>query len=147
MKQVVVAIIQRPEDSKYLFVSSKRDYGIYTGCFYPPGGKMENGESEEMALKRELKQEFSLDFIPLEKITESPGDVTDQITYWWRCILAPGQKLSDMKVENRSDSTGVSEVKFLSREEMKQVPLWPATELFFQNFVDENFCINKEKEF
>lgn len=147
MKQVVAAIIQRPQDGKYLLVNSKRDYGIYTGCFYPPGGKMEIGEDEEMALKRELKQELGLDFIPLKRITESPGDVKDQITYWWRCVLAPGQKLSDMKIENKPDSTGVSEVRFLSREEMKQIPLWPATELFFQNFTDENFYINKEKRF
>ena len=56
-----MAIIQRPEDGKYLLVSSKNDWGKFTGYLYPPGGKIEDGETKETALKRELRETWPRD--------------------------------------------------------------------------------------
>lgn len=128
MKQVVVAVIRRPEDGKYLLVSSKRDWGEFTGYLYPPGGKIENDETKEAALKRELREELSLDVEPLREIAETPGDV-EQVTYWWECRVKPGREMII--------SDELREVGFFSREEMQQRNVWPATEAFFREYIDK----------
>lgn len=128
MKQVVVAVIRRPEDGKYLLVSSKKEWGEFTGYLYPPGGKIEDDETKEAALKRELREELSLDVEPLREIAETPGDV-EQVTYWWECRVKPGQEMII--------SDELSEVGFFSREEMQERNLWPATETFFREYIDK----------
>lgn len=50
MKEVVVGIIPRDipsENNEYLLMSSKRDFGEYTGLYYPPGGHLEMSEDEK----------------------------------------------------------------------------------------------------
>lgn len=51
---VVAAILQK--DDKILI--AKRNYGQFKGLFEFPGGKIEEGESKEEALKREINEEF-----------------------------------------------------------------------------------------
>ena len=130
MKKVIVGIILR-ENSKskkeYLLVSSKKDFGQYTGYYYPPGGHMEAGESKQEALKREIREELGIDVEPLEEITETKADVKDQITYWWSCKM-----LSD---NIRIASGEIADAAFFSREEMDKIQVWPATKSFFNNFV------------
>ena len=53
--EVVAAIIK--ENEKY--VATQRGYGEYKGWWEFPGGKIENGESKEEALKREIREELA----------------------------------------------------------------------------------------
>ena len=55
--EVVAAIIQR--DGTY-FVT-QRGYGEFEGMWEFPGGKIEPGESREVALKREIQEELGVD--------------------------------------------------------------------------------------
>ena len=55
--EVVAAIIQR--DGTY-FVT-QRGYGEFEGMWEFPGGKIEPGESREVALKREIQEELGAD--------------------------------------------------------------------------------------
>ena len=82
MSKVVVGIIVKEDQEKsYLLVSSKTDFGEYTGLYYPPGGHVEVGESEEEALKREIKEELGLEIIKSKKVTdEIESDIKDQET-------------------------------------------------------------------
>ncbi|WP_242120903.1 (deoxy)nucleoside triphosphate pyrophosphohydrolase [Aestuariivivens sediminicola] len=58
MIKVVCGIIV---DSNKIFVC-RRKSGIYLGGYWEfPGGKVENGESEKDALKRELKEELEME--------------------------------------------------------------------------------------
>ena len=59
MKQieVVAAIIQR--DGAYF--ATQRGYGEFEGMWEFPGGKIEPGESREVALKREIQEELGID--------------------------------------------------------------------------------------
>ena len=61
MKQieVVAAIIQR--DGAYF--ASQRGYGEFEGMWEFPGGKIEPGESHEVALKREIQEELGVDIV------------------------------------------------------------------------------------
>ena len=54
--QVVAAIIQR--DNQVL--ATQRGYGDLKNGWEFPGGKIESGETEEQALKREIKEELNM---------------------------------------------------------------------------------------
>ena len=58
MKQieVVAAIIQR--DGAYF--ATQRGYGEFEGMWEFPGGKIEEGETAEFALKREIQEELGI---------------------------------------------------------------------------------------
>ena len=57
--EVVAAIIQR--DGAYF--ATQRGYGEFEGMWEFPGGKIEPGESCEIALKREIQEELGVDII------------------------------------------------------------------------------------
>ena len=55
--EVVAAILQR--DGAYF--ATQRGYGEFEGMWEFPGGKIEPGESREVALKREIQEELGID--------------------------------------------------------------------------------------
>lgn len=55
--EVVAAIIQR--DGAYF--ATQRGYGEFEGMWEFPGGKIEEGENTEFALKREIQEELGID--------------------------------------------------------------------------------------
>ena len=57
--EVVAAIIQR--DGAYF--ATQRGYGEFEGMWEFPGGKIESGESREIALRREIQEELGVDII------------------------------------------------------------------------------------
>ncbi len=136
-KRVVVGIISRKRnttnETEYLLVSSKRNFGPYTGFYYPPGGHLEEGEKEREALARELRQElgesFATQIILLRKISESPGDVKDQITIWWECSLSRDENNIQIKTDE------LHEVVWMTCSEIESsAKIWPATRLFFESY-------------
>lgn len=131
MKHVVVGLISRAndkEESEYLLVSVvKSSFGEYSGAYYPPGGHLEAGESEQQALSRELKEELNLQVLPDAKIAETPGDVKDQITHWWRCKIIGG--------ELKHNTDELTDARFFTEEEIKSLRLWPATKKFFEDYI------------
>lgn len=130
MKQVAVGLLSRVRQDgrpEYLLVRSKKDFGEFTDAWYPPGGHIEEGEDEKMALTREIKEELGMDVTPVEKIAESPGDVPNQVTHWWKCQLLT----ADFTV----DQSEIDEARWFTGEEMKEAKLWPATEAFFESHI------------
>ncbi len=136
MKRVAVAVIQHPENGRFLLVSSTSAYGEFTGFLYPPGGKIEEGETKQDALRRELREELGLEIEPIREIAETPGDVEGQITYWWECRVISGE----LKKSEELDNAG-----WFLREEMRELNIWPATEAFFKEYIDVSRVV-KEKE-
>ena len=55
--EVVAAILHR--DGAYF--ATQRGYGEFEGLWEFPGGKIEPGESREVALKREIQEELGVD--------------------------------------------------------------------------------------
>src|SRR3972149_3881630 len=71
MKRVAVAVIRHPETGKFLLVSSTKDFGEFTGFFYPPGGTVEPGEEEENTIRREMLEDLNLVVEPVRRIAQT----------------------------------------------------------------------------
>lgn len=132
---MAVAIIKRPEDDRYLLVSSAKDFGEFSGFLYPPGGKMEEGETVEETLKRELLEELGLTIEPIRQIAKTPGDIEGQETYWWECNIVRGEIVK---------SEEIAEVGYFSKQEIEELSVWPATKAFFRDYIDIP-AIHKER--
>lgn len=57
------------------------DEGIYAQFYFTPGGKIEEGESEEMALRRELREELSVEIKNFKKYFEYTAKLQDAEEY------------------------------------------------------------------
>lgn len=67
MKRIeVVAAIIRKRDKIFI---TRRGYGEFLGMWEFPGGKIEEGETQENALIREIKEELELDINNLKYFT------------------------------------------------------------------------------
>ena len=130
MKYVVVGICSRQKsngEEEYLLVRTSADYGRCQGFFQPVGGRMEEGEMEEEALKREIKEELGVDVTSCIKIVETEADVEGYRVGWWKCDLS-----SDRFVLQKDE---IIEASFLTEEEFDRADVWPATRRFFNEFI------------
>ncbi|MBE6051858.1 MAG: (deoxy)nucleoside triphosphate pyrophosphohydrolase [Clostridium sp.] len=71
--EVVAAIIKKEEK---IFIT-KRGYGEFIDMWEFPGGKIEQGESREEALKREIKEELELEIKDLDYLTTIDYDYSN----------------------------------------------------------------------
>ena len=86
--EVVAAIIQR--DGAYF--ATQRGYGEFEGMWEFPGGKIEPGESREVALKREIQEELGVD-IAIENLlctTEYDYPSFHLTMHCYLCSIASG---------------------------------------------------------
>lgn len=128
MKKVVVGVVSRQSDSgetEYLLVSSAKDFGKYTGYYYPPGGHVEEGEDIEQALLREIEEELSLKAHIVRHVAITPGDVPDQETHWYECTVE-----GDMKIDPE-----LQDARYFTRAEIEDGKIWPATQSVFRDYI------------
>lgn len=124
-----MAIISRKNSQgqpEYLLISAKKDFGQFTGFFYPPGGHVEEGESDSEAVSREVMEELGLKVEVVRQMAETDGDVEGQVTSWWECRVLGG--------EIQKDDNEIAEVGYFTEDEMKEMKIWPATRAFFQSY-------------
>ena len=87
--EVVAAIIQR--DGAYF--TTQRGYGEFEGMWEFPGGKIEPGESRDVALKREIQEELGVD-IAIENLlctTEYDYPSFHLTMHCYLCSIASGE--------------------------------------------------------
>ena len=70
----VAAVLRNPQGQVLLQQREKKPYVAFAGCWTLPGGKVEDGEAPDNAVKRELMEEIELE-VPLDlwKVYERPG--------------------------------------------------------------------------
>lgn len=76
----VIAVLRK--DDRFLAI--RRGPGVISpGWWTFPGGRIEPGESEEDALRREMREELGIDVTPVEKVWECDTDDGDFRLHWW----------------------------------------------------------------
>ena len=127
-KIVAVALIKNTE-GKYLLVNLANYYkgfDKFHDAWYPPAGHIKENETVEKCLIREAKEELSLDIKPTKLISEWEQDIPGEKAVWWECL-----PLS----EAIKKSNEIAEVGWFSKEEIKNMELWPTTLKFFKKFI------------
>jgi 8-oxo-dGTP diphosphatase len=81
-----VAVIR--EDGRFLVIRRSQQV-VAPGTYCFPGGGIEPGETVEMALIRELREELNVDVVPLRHIWRSVTPWHVELD-WWLVRLAPG---------------------------------------------------------
>ena len=114
--EVVAAIIHR--DGAYF--ATQRGYGEFEGMWEFPGGKIEPGESQETALKREIQEELGVDITIGELLCTTEYDYpTFHLTmHCYLCSVASGE------IELREHKSA----QWLTAETLDSVEWLPADE-------------------
>ena len=112
--EVVAAIIQR----EGAYFATQRGYGEFEGMWEFPGGKIEPGESREIALKREIQEELGVD-ITIENLlctTEYDYPSFHLTMHCYLCSIASGE------IELREHKSAL----WLTSDRLKDVAWLPA---------------------
>ena len=117
--RVVAAIIKAVNDKgENIIFATQRGYGEFKGGWEFPGGKIEDGENPEDALKREIMEELGIEI--------KVGDMIDTIEYDYPnfhlsmdCFLAEIVS-GDLVLKEHEDA------KWLTKEELDTVDWLPA---------------------
>ena len=110
--EVVAAIIK--ENEKYF--ATQRGYGEFKDWWEFPGGKIENGESKEEALKRELREELATEIEIDRVITPVQFDYPEfhLIMHCFICHITAGQpQLLEAKAAKWLDKNDLASVEWL----------------------------------
>ena len=111
---VVAAIIIKSNQ----ILATQRGYGNYAGFWEFPGGKIENGESPEQAIIREIKEELSADIVVDSFLTEVEHDYPE-FHLKMKCFLC---HIKDGKIELLEHSA----LKWLDKNNLDSVEWLPA---------------------
>ena len=107
----VVAVVVRAD--RFLVIR-RSDKVIAPGMICFPGGGIEDGESEEATLVREIREELGVTITPVRRIWRSvtPWDVK---LAWWQGRIDNGQALEPNPAE-------VASAHWVSVEKMREMP-------------------------
>ena len=110
--EVVAAIIK--ENEKYF--ATQRGYGEFKGWWEFPGGKIENGESKEEALKREIREELATEIEIDRFVTTVHFDYPEfhLIMHCFICHITAGQlQLLEAKAAKWLDKNHLESIEWL----------------------------------
>jgi 8-oxo-dGTP diphosphatase len=116
--RVVAAVIER--DGRYL-ITQRRPTAVLPLLWEFPGGRVEPGEDDERALKREVKHRLDVDVEVRQLISfvSHPYDHYLVDLYLYECVIARGEPRE----------ANVNAFKWVWSSEFDQYPFTPADEL------------------
>lgn len=112
--EVVAAIIN---DGENVF-STQRGYGEFKGGWEFPGGKIEAGESQENALKREIKEELDID-IEVKKYIGTVNHDYENFHLIMHCYMCTADKNKIKLIEHEA-------ARWLNKSTFMEVDWLPA---------------------
>jgi len=116
--RVVAAVIER--DGKYL-ITQRRPTAVLPLLWEFPGGRVEDGETDADALRREVKHRLGVEIQPGQLISfvSHPYEHYTVDLYLYECRLAGGEP----------EELNVHSYKWVTSSEFDQYPFTPADEL------------------
>lgn len=111
--RVVAAVIER--EGKIL-VCERPSHKRHGGLWEFPGGKVENGESDFEAVKRELYEELAVDVISVGKVQFSVADPGSEFVI----------EFLRVKIEGQPQCLEHASFAWVSEQELLEVPLAPS---------------------
>ena len=106
-REGVVAVIQQNE--RFLVIR-RSAYVVAPGKLCFPGGGIEAGESQPVALCRELMEEIAVEINPGEKLWESVGRSNTRV-YWWSAVITGN-------ASPRANPKEVESIFWMTRQEL-----------------------------
>ena len=116
--RVVAAVICDSIESKNRIFATARGYGELKGGWEFPGGKIEDGETPEQALKREIKEELDTEI--------EVGNLIDTIEYDYPSFHLSMDCFWCEVISGKLDLLEAEAAKWLSKEELDSVSWLPA---------------------
>jgi 8-oxo-dGTP diphosphatase len=105
--QAVVAVLRRGDR---LLVIKRAPGVILPGYWTPPSGRIEPGETHELALVREVEEELGVKATPIAKVWECPTDDGEFLLHWWTADIDSHELLC-------LDSTEVADARWVTCDE------------------------------
>ncbi len=115
--------------------------GVYSDCWHIPGGGVDEGETLEQALKREVQEEVSIDLSPYQIIpVPFIGSGVAEKTLTTREVVSCRMEFHRFEVHIDKDAGAMMlhptddlvEIRWFSREELPGVKQIPGGKEFFQ---------------
>ena len=115
-RQAVVAVIKK--NDKFLFIQRSGKVHSAQGYWCPVSGKIEDNETQEEALKREVREEVGLDIVATKKVCVIPSRNKQFLLHFWEAEIVSG--------EAYIASDEITDVTWVTIAEMKK--LYPVFE-------------------
>ena len=129
--RVVAAVIRKNEDGSNKIFATARGYGDYKGWWEFPGGKIEEGETPEEALIREIKEELSVDIKVYDLIQTLEYDYPKfhlSMDCFWAEIVNGQPELKEAEAASWLSWDELDSVKWLPADQIlveKIKNIWP----------------------
>ena len=137
-KHVVAAIIRATnENGETIVFATQRGYGELKGGWEFPGGKMEEGETPQEALKREIMEELETEIVVGELIDTIEYDYPTfhlEMDCFWAEILS-----GDLVLKEHAAA------KWLTKDELYSVEWLPADVTLIEQ-IREGMCSSHRRE-
>ncbi len=126
---VVAAIICDDIDNKTKVFATRRGYGEYKGWWEFPGGKIENGETPQEALMREIREELTVNITVGSLIKTIEYDYPNfhlSMDCFWAEVESGNLELKEAEA-----------ARWLTKEELDDVEWLPADEILIDKIKAE----------
>ena len=126
---VVAAIICDDFDNKTKVFATRRGYGEYKGWWEFPGGKIENGETPQEALMREIREELTVNITVGSLIKTIEYDYPNfhlSMDCFWAEVESGNLELKEAEA-----------ARWLTKEELDDVEWLPADEILIDKIKAE----------
>ena len=88
--EAVVAVLRRGD--RFLVIKRGLE-AILSGYWAPPSGRVEEGETHEQTLVREIEEELGVAATPIAKVWECATDDGTFVLHWWIAEVGDGELL------------------------------------------------------
>lgn len=127
MHKSVRGIIKKDNGIILIHRLKPREDGTIRDYYVVPGGKMEQGETEEETVKREIFEELGITVEPERKLLEYNSDYDDSIQIFYVCkyldgIVGTG---NGPEMTNKSEYKGTFNPTIVKLEEISNINLVP----------------------